>query len=622
VSPSTLSAAGKARDMKAELLAWKQEKAAKMAQQKADKAQNPGPFRVPKPHASPNRTASMLITSSENEPCTAPCSAPSKAPKKAGNVARTALGERCPNTDASRGEGRCFERSVSPPARVYNPPARSRAKTPEPKRAPKTPEPRRPQCTSPEQRAAPNAAKSAEVVAPEASVQEAFSPEPAAPTVAENALEIAAVPEPAAPSVAEEDAPDVAAVPEPVAPESAPVPEPAAPTVVEHALEVAPAAKELQEEEVLPTITAEIAVEEPAPQTPSPVEESPLVLSPREPSPSPLALSPREDADEIADAEEAGGNEDDLRKMASLISLGAASPSSPPPPPPCSVMAPPAAPMGPPPELPVEASSPAALAELSEDLPDSASETSAPDETRERFQTSASETRERFFTAVSEAQPSQKAAEEHPRPSGATTEDTLGASTEVAVAELISSVEAASTALSCQLQAASPPAVGHGVSMLAAYLPASVPATGASPSVAARVGGGLMAALEERAALPRMPPPSPATPSVTLALARSTSAEMPEFANASVTEFARAAGVALQRYVAEDQPLPSPSPLRRDLIAVLSAETPNGATQTIEEEPDCEPPSPLSLESQSPLTSARDCGVADYEDIPEVKLES
>merc|ERR1712187_467746 len=66
-----------------------------------------------------------------------------------------------------------------------------------------------------------------------------------------------------------------------------------------------------------------------------------------------------------------------------------------------------------------------------------------------------------------------------------------------------------------------------------------------------RQGGGLMAAFEERAGLPKQPPPSPATPSAALSIALATGASLPS-AREEAREFARAAGAALvQRFAAD-----------------------------------------------------------------------
>jgi len=161
---------------------------------------------------------------------------------------------------------------------------------------------------------------------------------------------------------------------------------------------------------------------------------------------------------------------------------------------------------------------------------------------------------------------------------------------------------------------ASPPPTIHSGSLLAAYLPAGSPGFAASPSVAARNGGGLLAAYEERATLPKMPPPSPATPSVALAHAQ---AGVADLAQMEAAQFAEAAGAALVRLASQDiSSAPSPS------CPVASASSPPRplAPQAIaeeEEEQAAEPPvSPLSLESQSPDHS---CG---EEDIHEVKLET
>jgi len=188
--------------------------------------------------------------------------------------------------------------------------------------------------------------------------------------------------------------------------------------------------------------------------------------------------------------------------------------------------------------------------------------------------------------------------------------------------------------------ACSPPALSSSGNLLAAYLPSSSPCSGASPSVATRVGGGLLAAYEERAALPKMPPPSPATPSETLAFALSTASTMPDLANAQAAEFARAAGAALVRLAVEDTASASPwstidaPPNAAELRSPVSnlqrrvSHPPAWPEGTAEESLHlAEPLSPLSLESGSPEPStgrspAAADGDIDLGDVHEVKLES
>jgi|Transcript_28696 hypothetical protein len=133
-SLSGVSGSSSKRDMKAELEAWKEERAARLAQQRAEKSRHQQAFKVPQRTApSPSRTPSLL---NENVPSIAtaktPCKTQNKTPcKTPGNLARQALGERSPNTcPVDSGN---VARSVSPLARqLYKPAPRVRQKTPEP----------------------------------------------------------------------------------------------------------------------------------------------------------------------------------------------------------------------------------------------------------------------------------------------------------------------------------------------------------------------------------------------------------------------------------------------------------------------------------------------------------
>merc|ERR1719162_2346841 len=100
-----------------------------------------------------------------------------------------------------------------------------------------------------------------------------------------------------------------------------------------------------------------------------------------------------------------------------------------------------------------------------------------------------------------------------------------------------------------------------------------------------------MAAYDERAALPKMPPPSPATPSAPLAFAMAMANKQPGFKNAEAAEFARIAGAALRGLVAEEEP-PCPPKL---------PEAPHSPPRnpTEGQRSPAAPLSPLSLESES-----------------------
>lgn len=154
---------------------------------------------------------------------------------------------------------------------------------------------------------------------------------------------------------------------------------------------------------------------------------------------------------------------------------------------------------------------------------------------------------------------------------------------------------------------------------LLAYLPSSSPARASSPGG----NGGYLAAYEERAALPKMPPPSPATPSKALGYALATASKISNLANAEAEEFARAAGAALVRLVTEDVAASVAAPTVQQ-----RSPRPSAAERADESPPrhNAEPLSPLSLESgspeppaaESPRAGVRDCHPEDHE----IKLES
>lgn len=488
VSPS---ASGSKRDMAAELLAWKQEKASREAQKKAGKCSNLQPFRVPRtnPVSPTKQPANTSVASSENVPCSAPSKA--KTPSKTGS--RSALSERSPNTE------HLGNRSVSPVKRSFEPAPRS-VRT-------KTPERTRPVTKTPEAKVQPSARRviSPAVAArpPVNTVRSARSPRPAhLAAVTRQAI-------PAAPAVVAVDA--VAAV-EAVKPVEA--------------VDAVEAVKPV--EAALDPVVAE-------------VEDS---LSP---GPAPTAAAAAADAAEVASVEE----------LSSAEALN---------------------------------EEPSCAEELQEEV------SKVEDEAEELVQPSSLPTE--VISVVEHAGAPAESASEPLSPASANE----------------------------SLVLASPPPTSGG-SLLAAYLPAGSPgslpsgspcasfATGASPSVAARVGGGLLAAYEEQAGLPKMPPPSPATPSAALAFARATAAEMPNAGvKLEVAEFARAAGAALGRLAAED-PLSSPTPAQPQTPGRVEAEDASCSADAL---------SPLSLESQSPERSrvlSPAASSAGREDIHEVKLE-
>jgi hypothetical protein len=196
----------------------------------------------------------------------------------------------------------------------------------------------------------------------------------------------------------------------------------------------------------------------------------------------------------------------------------------------------------------------------------------------------------------------------------------------VATTDELAIVEA--TGSSAEAAPSSPQSTMQSGNLLAAYLPANSPGPSlraASPSEAARAGGGLLAAYEERAALPRMPPPSPATPSAALAYA---SAKMPDLAQAQAAEVVQAAGVALGCLATQDASS-SPSPSSPNPEGASTAlDEPRSPARVIEEKSSpAVPLSPLSLESQSPDPAYREIDTQDNDEDPlpdlrEVKLET
>lgn len=123
------------RDMRAELAAWKEEKAARLAQQaKTQSSMGHKPWRAP-------TTATASPPACENVPRDSPSKSGAKTPRKAcAGAPRPALSERCPNATLGGGSAPLGPRSVSPTARQLYKPA-PRAKTP---RAARSPAPRSP----------------------------------------------------------------------------------------------------------------------------------------------------------------------------------------------------------------------------------------------------------------------------------------------------------------------------------------------------------------------------------------------------------------------------------------------------------------------------------------------
>lgn len=555
-SNSSMSTSITQRNMKLKLEQWKQEKAAKAAQERAAKSHKPQPFRVPCTTSSPLRGGRAAVSSENSVQCAPP---QAKTPLKGHAPAnRTALTERCPNTEQLSTGSLRNPRSVSPPLGRYNPPQRSlRSKTPEPMRTPrgaKTPEHRRAPKT-PEPRHAQQAAKPAQ--------PQAMPQQPAGDSVYPLAMD------------SNGEAPGESEVPQ----------EAPACSVDE---------KQIVVMEALPAVVASQGT----------LEESGIE-----------ATCKSSEFDENLDLAAT------TARLEESWEIGAVATSlSPPPPLPCCGAPP--APEAPPPELRVEelpgrksyeesfdGSVEASAEEEKAEQQAAASSTGAGLDNTEAVVTAAEGISEPVLAdGVADANAAARA-EAHAR-AVTTSEPVVETVLADAVEPEASSPKAGGSTLSAYLPAApcSPPTLPKSGNLLAAYLPASSPCGVTSPSAAVRVGGGLMAAYEERAALPKMPPPSPATPSAHLAFALATASKMPDLANVHAAEFARAAGAALVRLAAEDI-----TPCHgRDIT--MPAEPGSPAAHPPAEEAGS-PLSPLSLESGSPE-------VVRQEDVREVKLEA
>lgn len=578
-SPSTSvpSTVKTSHDMALKLKAWKAEKAAKAALEKSAKAGKPQPFRVPCTNNSPMRGAAAVNVSSENVPCMAP---QGKTPLKAQKPAppRAALTEKCSNTDAPARANPVCPRSVSPNLDRYNPAPRGlRTKTPERTREPlrtktpertrealptKTPDRMHPSSSerasrtkTPERMRTEQPAGRCGAKTPERKFQSRPSPER---QQSQSTLEQAHKPSESS-SSAQAAAPAYFGALKYTAPAEAKVDTQARLTEEENERGIEAAANQVREQ---------------PPPLPPPCEEPPAEAAAEVsalelsllPSPSPAKPCSR-------DTEKSTGLESHC--ILSSPRKGESRPGEP--------------------------------------LP-SASEHGLP----------ASLLPPHPVVEASIAQDEDRSAEvaTHSAPSSATVPtdgkihkdknevsrcDDLAGNTDTARGSIDASRTTADDAVESappMLPAAcfsprprSPPAVPvpEEGNLLAAYLPASSPCVrssiggacigASSPSVAARVGGGLAAAYEERAALPKMPPPSPATPSEHMAYAMASAARIPSLANVEAAEFARAAGAALVRLTTEEPSClasPSASP------EVRGASTPPP------------PLSPLSLDSGSP----------------------
>jgi hypothetical protein len=251
------------------------------------------------------------------------------------------------------------------------------------------------------------------------------------------------------------------------------------------------------------------------------------------------------------DEEEVQSEDDEVVKPE--IGLGTASPSSPPPPPPQPSDLLPAAPAGPPPELP-------------------------------SIETRAAEDLAGKESPVSSS-----------RASGSGSSD-ASADEEAGCRAQTSSAEPGSPQRSPS---------AHSAASLLAYLPAGSPAPCAVSSPSTPAVAQRLAAFEENISLPKMPPPSPVTPSATVAYVERRAAQLQN------AEFAQAAGAALGRLAASGQCEASPFSVMHDLAAEpIAEETCSPAA----------PLSPLSLESQSPRLISP--GKEEMSHEEEVKLET